>query len=167
MLVYEQLLRPCRLPWRKARIGREGDGGYIVFDRQLEHLAAVYSYGIGDDVSFDLALAHGYRLPIYQYDHTIRASPVEHDLFQFRRERGGAESLRRHLATNGHAFCRSLLLKMDIEGDEWDVINGCSDDLLGQFEQVVLEVHRLDRDDDSQAAALRRLNKLFHVRGIA
>ena len=55
----EELLKPYDISKSKRRIGdknralREFDGGYIVTDYELEKTTALYTYGVGEDISAD------------------------------------------------------------------------------------------------------------------
>src|SRR3954470_9669166 len=86
-----RMLRPHRVEGvGKVRIGRLFDGGYIMLDR-LESVAAAYSLGISNDVSWDLDMAMK-GIPVFQYDHTIKQLPTEHELFNWKRLAIAAES---------------------------------------------------------------------------
>jgi hypothetical protein len=66
-----------------------------------------------------------------------------------------------------------LLLKIDIEGDEWPVFSAAGEHSLGRFKQIVCEFHRLDRlaEEDFAAQVRTTLEKLsrthfvYHVHG--
>jgi hypothetical protein len=57
------------------RVGSDFDGGYIMLNKHLDN-ALAYSLGIGDDVSWDLALARR-GTKVFQFDHTIPHFPLE------------------------------------------------------------------------------------------
>ena len=66
-----QLLRPKDVYGKKkVRIGKEGDGGYVLLN-DFENISIAYSFGICNDVSFDLELAEK-NIDIFMYDHTIQ-----------------------------------------------------------------------------------------------
>ena len=129
------------------RVGRPNDGGYVMVDR-FEGIEAAYSLGNNDDVSWDLEIA-ARGVPIFQYDHTIDRLPENHPLFHWEAKRidafanpfNGVESLETVLARNGHLGNRHLLLKCDIEGSEWPVLQHTPSEVLAQFRQIVIEVH--------------------------
>ena len=135
---------------RKLRVGRDNDGGYIMVDR-FEGISAAYSLGINDDVSWDLQVA-ALGIPIFQYDHTIEKLPQQHPLFHWEAKCIGGhadavnnvETLETLIERNGHVGNRDLLLKCDIEGAEWPLLQQTPVEILAQFRQIVLEVHQLD-----------------------
>jgi hypothetical protein len=79
-------------------------------------------------------------------------------------------TIRDHLARCDIAGDR-LILKMDVEGAEYGALGMISDEVLGRFEQIVLEVHGLarlgdpgfQRDFVRMADNLNRQFTLFHV----
>lgn len=162
------------------RFGRDHDGGYILLGDLLAVDGIAYSFGISDDVSWDYDLAEcGYE--VFQYDHTIESLPREHSNFHFHklglcasgREAPPMRSIDQIIDNNGHAGKRNMILKIDIEGDEWEVLSTIPSDRLRQFDQIVVEYHWLDRTyEDSFYATARRalanIGNLFvpiHVHG--
>ncbi len=145
-----RMLRPHRLmDADKKRMGRFFDGGYVMLDR-FEGVTAAYSLGINDDVSWDLDIA-AQGIPIYQYDHTIHDLPARHNLFHWEKigiaaePQEGFESLERLIIKNGHENAENMLLKIDIEGAEWDVFAGTASHTLRKFSQIVAELHWLEQ----------------------
>ncbi|HGL4262242.1 FkbM family methyltransferase [Burkholderia dolosa] len=144
------LMRPMDVVGKRLiRMGRPHDGGYIMVDHAL-HGAIAYSLGINDDVSWDLDMAE-LGCQIFQYDHTIAALPYEHPNFHWSKKGiaarqstdGTLDRLDDLIAQNGHSGRRDLILKMDIEGFEWEVFEAMEENTLQQFSQIVLEVHSL------------------------
>jgi len=145
-----RMLRPHRLvSASKTRVGRFFDGGYVMLDR-FDDVSAAYSLGINDDVSWDLDVA-ARGIPIYQYDHTIERLPAEHEMFHWEKigiaakADGEFETLERLVVKNGHETAENLLLKIDIEGFEWEVFANTPSRVFNQFSQVVAELHWLER----------------------
>jgi len=156
--VFEALsmLTPYDLPGeRKVRIGGPGDGGYVLVDR-LRPTQPVMSFGVGSSVAFDLDLAErGHRVLLF--DHTVGALPGEHPGFTWYPEgvAGAADPAQRlftladHMAKLSHlggdGGAEAPILKLDVEGAEWDVLTETSMGLLRRFEQIVVEFHELPR----------------------
>ncbi|WCT77378.1 FkbM family methyltransferase [Novosphingobium humi] len=146
-----RVLRPKKLIGSNAiRIGRNFDGGYVMIDH-FSGIDAAYSLGINDDVSWDLDIVkHG--IPIYQYDPTIAALPVEHPLFHWEPVWiGGVEKAEENVQTlenliirNGHQDKNNMLLKCDIEGAEWPVLQNIPNEILRKFSQMVFEIHDIN-----------------------
>lgn len=128
------------------RVGKEYDGGYTMINDFDETIIA-YSYGISNDVSWDQAMAD-HKIHSYMYDHTISALPYENPFFHWKKEGvcgkvkiDNCASVDTHLKVNGHNLCRNLILKMDVEGAEWDVLMDIKPETLSQFKQIVFEFH--------------------------
>jgi hypothetical protein len=163
------LLTPSEVPSvTKVRLGNKlRDGGYILADR-LRAGQIVYSYGISNDVSFDLDVA-GRGLVVFMYDHTIAALPARHVNFRFfpqgigpaDRPETAIFTLARQLRHNAHPDA-DMILKMDVEGAEWDTLDAMEAATLCRFEQIVLELHQLDElhQDPFRQRMVRVLNKL-------
>jgi hypothetical protein len=115
---------------------------------------------------------------VYQYDHSIEAPPSFDSHYVFHKKAIGAErnetceSIASVLQTHG-AQEDANILKMDIEGSEWDALDAASTDDLKRFSQIVCEFHDFVKIDDDvwYQRALRCMTKLrslfevVHVHG--
>ena len=165
------LLRPMDVVGKRlVRKGRPNDGGYLMVDSGLKGVVA-YSLGINDDVSWDLDMV-ALGCQIYQYDHTIDALPQDHPNFHWFKTGiagrpspdGVLQPLGDLIVRNGHAGRHDLILKMDIEGYEWDVFEAMDRETLTQFSQIVIEVHTLALSDSGRQAKIAAvLEKLYAV----
>lgn len=147
-----------------VRIGGErGDGGYIMVDDFNSQMHA-YSVGIGDNVTWDMELAHK-GIKVFMYDHTIYHLPQVHNNFAFQRLGVGTGEqcmpLADILRKNGDLDNRNLVLKMDIEGAEWDVLDSISSGLLNNFMQISLELHGICNLEHKE-----QILKILHKLGI-
>ena len=109
-----------------------------------------YSFGISNDVSWDLDMAaRGYD--IFMYDPTIKGLPAENARFHFFKEGIAGEevkaqslnTLENFVRRNGHEGKDDMILKMDVEGAEWGFLSTVSPALLNKFDQMVFEFHSL------------------------
>ncbi|CAE7245894.1 ASZ1 [Symbiodinium pilosum] len=147
------------------RYGSAGDGGYLLCDLQDRNstMTPAYSYGIDgrDDWGQEVAARTGARL--FQFDcfNTTGTECRSQDMMcpptKFRAECLGVPgcsfdlpsgSLQEHFWRNhvrgfhpSAVADRSLLLKADIEGFEWDVFATAEPQLLRKFSQIVVEFH--------------------------
>jgi len=149
--------------FKYERLGNINDGGYIAVSDEAGNFSQskiAYSFGIGGDVSFDLALAgRGYE--IYQYDHTIENIPADDKHFHWKKLGVAAsadpqlklETLENMIKANGHENTSGMFLKMDIEGYEWEVLNSLSPGFLEKFDQLIFEFHGLIDYSDEKAVA--------------
>jgi hypothetical protein len=172
------LLTPYEVPaMTRRRYGNpSGDGGYVLLEELLAGQPVV-SAGIGQQISFDLALAElGHD--IHMFDHTIEAPPSAHPRFRFHRkgiaprgeEGGDFTSLDAILETLAPGR-NDIVLKIDIENHEWAAIERIDEALLRRCALVTLELHGLGQLETSAGrrprhvalAKLARLFTLFHV----
>ena len=174
-----RLMQPYDVVGReKQRIGAGGDGGYVMVD-DFAPVRHALSLGIGDDVSWDAAMA-ARGIYVLQYDHSVSASPRANKRFVFHRRRvvGQAESsldttLAEILASAPLAADSDIVAKIDIECAEWEVLALTDTSLLSRIRQLSIEFHGTrdfgdDRWRTTAFAALRKLTATHccvHVHG--
>lgn len=157
----------------KRRIGGADDGGYVLADL-LTPDQPVLSLGVGPDISFDLQLAEeGHAIVLF--DHTVDALPVQHPGFTWHRLGvTGTPNSNPNLRTLAELITRlphtvaDPILKMDVEGAEWDTLANTDVATLRQFAQITLELHDLLRLEEpafntTAQRGLRSLTAAFEV----
>ena len=176
-----KLLQTCRVEGVPlVRIGGEVDGGYVMLDTpRPPAVTAAYSFGVGHDVSWDVAMAKQ-GIDLFLYDHTVERLPEPVPRAKFfrtgirgRNPAAGQKTVAEVLADNGHTGRRDLVLKMDIEGAEWPVLDEVSSETLVSFAQIVVEFHGMARalEPEGHARVVKTLEKLavthqpIHVHG--
>jgi hypothetical protein len=153
------------------RFGERHDGGYLLCGNLLGDVEAGYSYGISgyDQWGCDVSTTLGVRVHQYDCFNTEQpACPGGDTLFHAeciadttRIDEGRPfGTLQSQLARNGDAAKR-LVLKIDVEGAEWDAFLHAPVDVLDQFEQIAVEFHRID--DVKYPRVVERLKQQFHV----
>lgn len=146
-----RLLRPKRaLGMAKRRFGRRHDGGYVHLD-DFDGVDTALSLGINDDVSWDCDVADR-GVKIYQFDHTVEDPRPRDERMVFAKTMiaghaaPGCETLEALVSRHDRRAAKpNLILKMDIEGSEWPVIEETSDATFGRFAQVACELHSFER----------------------
>ena len=153
-----------------VRLGKQNDGGYLMVENFCTTGGGIaYSFGISNDVSWDLDMVNrGYD--IFQYDMTINQLPVENEHFHFFKEGiGGIKDVEKSLDTlenfikrNGHTENKNMILKMDVEGAEWDFLYTMPKNFLSCFNQMVFEFHNLIQPKNlfNMAVTLELLRKI-------
>ncbi len=154
------------------RFGEPNDGGYLVCANLLDGVAAGYSYGISGYDQWGCDVARRRRVSVHQYDcfDPDRPSCPDGDV-RFHEECLGArafedaerrrfDTLEHQLAANGHSVAH-VLLKMDVEGAEWDAFLQTPDAVLERIDQLVVEMH--GTADARYVTAVRRLKRFFHI----
>jgi hypothetical protein len=159
------VLANCEL----ERFGEEHDGGYLLCGNLLADVRSGYSYGINGYDGWGCAVSSALDVPIHQYDCFNPARPlcesgrtVFHDECIGRARTGdgrGFDTLAAQIAANGEAGQR-LVVKMDVEGAEWEALLDTPDDVLVQIDQLVVEFHRIEAPS---VAVVAKLKRWFHV----
>jgi hypothetical protein len=153
------------------RFGEPNDGGYVMCGNLLGNVQAGYSYGISgyDQWGCDISTTLGVR--VHQYDcfntkepSCLRGDTVFHAACiadtTFVEEGRPFDTFQNHFASNGDAGKR-LVLKIDVEGAEWNAFLGAADSVIDQFEQIAVEFHH--SDDPKYVHVVTRLKQRFHV----
>ena len=169
------LLRPVALTnCELERFGEPHDGGYLLCRNLLTQVEAGYSYGIAgyDQWGCDVSTRRG--VPVHQYDCfdvTRPSCPTGRTIFheqcvadRTKTEDGRVfDTIQSHLAQNGHSS-RRIVLKIDVEGAEWDAFLSAPDALLQQIDQMAVEFHGVN--DEKSVAAVRKLRQFFEVANV-
>jgi FkbM family methyltransferase len=134
---------------RYVRLGRHHDGGYVVLEELLKAARVAYSFGVADDTSFEEALSE-YDVDVVMFDHTIEKPDVSNSRLRFLGKgitgfepARNCSTLAALLQENGHENETEMILKLDVEGCEWDVLAECSSSVLSRFSQIVVEYHSI------------------------
>jgi hypothetical protein len=110
-------------------------------------------------------------VPVHQYDCFNPARPTcQGGIFVFHHECIGPraedresrvfDTLANQIRRNGHAGGR-LVIKIDVEGAEWDALAAAPDELLASIPQLAMELHGFD--DPQVLAVLRKLHRHFYL----
>jgi hypothetical protein len=152
------------------RFGTTNDGDYLLCGNLSDEIAAGYSYGVGPDDTYGCDVSTRFEVPVHQYDCFDPARPTcAGGTFVFhnecigpkRLEEGGRvfDSLQSHIARNGDAGKR-LIVKIDIEGAEWDSLLATPDEVLDRIDQMPIEFHKVDTPKTLEL--VRRLKTRFY-----
>jgi hypothetical protein len=152
-----------------VRVGRQFDGGYVMLD-DFNDVKAALSFGVSDDVSWDLEVANR-GIHVYQFDDMIDQSPVQSPNFSFFKKRLASDDGPAQISLNSLLTERKrtgeddFIIKMDIESDEWTALDSVDAELLTGCRQFVCEFHYLGRlaEKDFLDRAVRCLQKMSEV----
>ena len=126
------------------RVGSENDGGYVIWPH-ISKNTELLSFGIGDNVDFEEQMSALVKR-IHAFDGSIDLLPrlvpkLEfHQLFVSSAKTTNSIDISEILSG---ISCPILILKIDIEGSEWDVLDQISEAELRRFDQIVGEFHGL------------------------
>ena len=153
--------------FKKIRLGNEYDGGYIFID-DFDPISTVVSCGISNDVTCDVALAELGK-DILQYDHTVEGPPVSHPRFRFHKQAidafgaiPGSVPLWEVTGAAGDPAKADILLKIDIDGGEWETFANFPTDGMKRLRQIACEFHWSSRlqDQPFYAQALQAITNI-------
>lgn len=157
-----------------TRIGSANDGGYVLLDKEY-HGSFLISGGIFNDNNFEVALAD-LGAKGHQIDFSISSPPKQHSNLTFSPQRLVGDELKefsydisldeivKEKIDQTSENYSELLLKLDIEGSEWEVLEKSTS--LTRFSQIYLELHYLERlahpnFSESSINTLERILDLF------
>jgi hypothetical protein len=160
-------LKNCTL----KRFGSANDGGYLMCENLIEPIDAAYSYGVGRNDDWGCDVSRRYHVPVHEYDCFDPARPVcDGGTLVFHNECVGDgtgyrasrffDTLKNQIQKNGQTAQR-VILKIDIEGAEWDALLATPDEVLASIPQISMEMHGYD--DPKIVEVLRKLNRHFYL----
>ncbi len=153
------------------RFGSANDGGYLMCANLMAAAQSAFSYGIAGDDAWGCAVGARTAIPIHQYDcFDTRTAACPGGSTIFHAECVGTtaatidgrpfDSMANHISANRDTGKR-LIVKMDVEGAEWQSLAAAPDHVLDAIDQLAVEFHGVDRPHFLATAA--RLNQFFYA----
>jgi len=137
-------LKVYKTPFKKLRLGKMFDGGYIINEIPDIKYKLFLSGGIADDISFEKEFNKFYPdTKGYMFDGTIEIPPSEIPNIKFIKKNigyyndDGLTNLQEYI----DSVDDGIFIKMDIEGGEVDWIKSLKKEHLEKIEQIILEFH--------------------------
>jgi hypothetical protein len=168
-------LTGCQL----ERFGEAHDGGYLMCGNLLRGVQSGYSYGIGGYDKWGCDISKKSNVTVHQYDCFNTRQPAcfgGETMFHAecvgdtttRVEGRVFDTITNHFARNGDSSKR-IVLKIDVEGAEWDSFLSVPDAILEQIDQMAVEFHWMEDEqfhwvqDEKHLRVVRRLKQFFHI----
>lgn len=154
------------------RFGEPHDGGYILCANLLTAVRAGYSYGISGYDQWGCDVSRRLGVPVHQYDcfnlkqpicaggrtvfhgECVAGEPATIDGRAFDTPEGQFEK-------NGDGRKR-VVVKMDVEGAEWDTLLRTPAPVLRRIDQLTIEMHGV-REEDRVLETVMKLKEFFYV----
>lgn len=140
---------PMKANFPTVRIGSCSDGGYNMLD-DFGAVDVCLSFGIGGEISWEQEMLKRGIDRIYCYDPMINNLPIsDNRLIFYKQGIAGYDSpqgIYKSMATiikDIDVLSNSLVLKMDVEGAEWEFMRETSPEVLNLFKQMTFELHGL------------------------
>jgi hypothetical protein len=157
------------------RFGEPHDGGYLLCANLLSSVQSGYSYGISGYDQWGCDVSRRLAIPMHEYDCFNLNVPVcATNRTVFHGECIGVEpatiegrpfdTLENQLAKNGDG-ARRLVVKMDVEGAEWDSLPRIPDAVLQRIDQLTVEMHGISEEERFTAVVVR-LKQFFYVANV-
>jgi hypothetical protein len=168
-------LTNCQL----ERFGEADDGGYLMCGNLMTEVESAYSYGIGGYDKWGCDVSAKLDVAVHQYDcfntkqpACFRGETVFHaecvDDTKSTHDGRAFDTIASHFTRNGDVSKR-IVLKIDVEGAEWDALLTAPDAVLEQIDQLAVEFHFVEDgqfrwiEDAKHLDVVRRLKQFFEV----
>jgi hypothetical protein len=162
------ILRPYILDGDLTRYGAKKDGGYIVNKKYLNLSNVLYTYGVGNEVSFEEDFLNDFpEYKVHLYDFTINEFPeLKGKVFNHKEglapeKNDDGDDFLNHLKINNDEK-NNILLKIDAEGVERIYFPKID---LAKFHNIVQMVIEFHFDDDYIhyfVDSMLNINKYFY-----
>jgi len=108
------------------------------------------------------------------YDHSIEKLPFYNKKFHWKKigltekknYSNNMKTFKELLQENGHTNEKNMILKIDIDGGEWNIFSDIDNEILLQFKYIVVEFHFNDLCISQYQKVFKKLNKnhqIFHL----
>jgi hypothetical protein len=154
------------------RFGEKHDGGYLMCGNLLGSVRAAYSYGISGYDGWGCDVSRRTGVTVHQYDCFNPTRPacdggrtVFHDECVADRafsddERRPFDTIASQLERTGSGAVR-VVMKMDVEGAEWESLLATPDAVLRRIDQLAIELHGVEKQQF--VTLVRKLKEHFYV----
>jgi hypothetical protein len=162
-------LKNCTL----KRYGSPHDGGYLMCENLLKDVTAAYSYGIDREDNWGCDVSRELSIVVHQYDCFTNERPAcGGGGFMFHDECVGPrketldgqpfDTLSAQIARNGDSG-NPVLVKIDVEGAEWESLLATPDAVLDTLVQIPMELHLRGASESQYLALVKRLKDKFYL----
>jgi hypothetical protein len=160
-------LKNCTL----KRYGSTNDGGYLMCANLTRDVQSAYSYGIDREDNWGCEVSRELAVPVHQYDCFTEHRPTCPGVKFFfhdecvgpRKEQSGGQpfdTITNQIKKNGDAG-KEILLKIDVEGAEWDSLMATPNAVLDRIVQMPMELH--GANEQRFLDTIRKLQQTFYV----
>ena len=153
------------------RFGEAHDGGYLMCGNLLGEVEAGYSYGINGFDGWGCQISTKLGVRVHQYDCFNTQAPLcpaanavfhAECVADTRHVEDGRpfDTIANQTMANGDGTKR-IVLKIDVEGAEWDSFLQTPDDVLRRIDQLAVEFHFVN--EEKFIRAVRKLKTHFYL----
>jgi len=133
------------------RWGPKGDGGYVVPANVMKEASVLVTGGVSTNVEFEVDVANANpKIKMGLFDHTIEQAPDHTPANAVWHKLGlGSEAncipLEKAAELSGAGPNDKLIVKFDIEGAEWELIESTPDAFWDRVTVLITELHGFDQ----------------------
>lgn len=131
------------------RYGTDGDGGYLL-PLDISNVDYCFSAGIDKNSDFEFDITEHFNCPVFMLDASVNGPARMHKHFYFEKMWLGSSSNSTTYDINNWMeqntiFCtKDIILKIDIEGSEYKVIEALNDINQSKLSVIVCEFHSFE-----------------------
>jgi len=144
-----------------VRVGSIHDGGYVLANLFSEK-QIVISLGIGNNSDFEMAISR-FVSKVFCFDGSIENLPQENCRLEFEKKHVNKKVTKSSTSLTNilqGIKVNHLILKIDIEGAEWEVLESTPQSDLLRFDQIVGEFHGFTANKSSQTDLKKKVQIL-------
>lgn len=131
---------------KRIRLGSFHDGGYVVYRKLLDLSDKLYTFGVGDEISFELDYIKFENKSVVMFDHTVDFNTPEILLnkMQFKklalapRKTKHGDTISGHIIEENDQENTKYFIKIDVEGFELDYFSDMVEYKLVDFANCLL-----------------------------
>jgi len=126
------------------RLGENGDGGYLL-PNDLKHIDKCYSAGVGSLTKFEKDLEKNFSINSNMLDFNSIDLNLLPNNSKFLKKKLSLKNDKDEISINNwiEETDKEIILKLDIEGDEYAVLSNISEENLKKIRILIIELHGL------------------------
>jgi hypothetical protein len=141
------LIKPKKLSVMNVRIGGNNDGGYVI-PNDLENIKYCFSAGVGSIYQFENELSK-MNIKSFLADYSVNPK-ISNPLINFEKIFIGSKTYKNFITLKdwiskkiNYYDNEDLILQMDVEGDEYEILQSIDIATLKKFRIILIEFHNL------------------------
>lgn len=158
----KNLLIPQKTIFEKQRFGNSGDGGYIFAKTPIKN-QTIYGFGVDNDITCETELQKYFSGAVNLFDGTCYFNKDLPSNITYNKINITKDNINDILNSNS-----PMIVKMDIEGHEFECLYHMEEKILQNIEQLIVEFHLNYFNIEYFYNIIFNLNKthkIFHIHG--
>lgn len=159
------ILIPKKTKFEKFRFGPNFDGGYIFAKTDLIDYK-IFGFGVNNDISCEVALNNYFKSSVDLFDGTCEFNYKLPSNFTYNKVNINKNNINEILKND-----KPIILKMDIEGYEYECLSNLKEEILNNIHQIGVEFHLWDGSGYTMEEfykiilKIQKTHKIFHIHG--